>query len=130
MIKIKIITPIGLYLSEEVEAIHLKTVDGERTILPNHMPIVAMLATSKLSLKKNGIYDDYAISGGMLQFMDNEARILTDTIEGKTEIDLKRAQEALKRAERRLAKTDSKTNIRRAEIALDKALNRINVSNH
>ncbi|MEF9961363.1 MAG: ATP synthase F1 subunit epsilon [Erysipelotrichaceae bacterium] len=130
MIKIKIITPIGLYLSEEVEAIHLKTVEGERTILPNHMPIVAMLATSKLSLKKNGNYEDYAISSGMLQFMDNEARILTDTIEGKAEIDLARALEARKRAEQRLAKIDSKTNIRRAEIALDKAINRIRVSNH
>ncbi|MEG0290526.1 MAG: ATP synthase delta/epsilon chain alpha-helix domain-containing protein [Erysipelotrichaceae bacterium] len=45
-------------------------------------------------------------------------------------MDLARALEARKRAEQRLAKIDSKTNIRRAEIALDKAINRIRVSNH
>lgn len=127
MIDVKVITPSGLYLEESVEALHVKTVEGERTILPNHMPIVAMLATSKLSLKQNGEYKDYAIAGGMLQFLDNTARILTDAIEGKEEIDVKRAEEAKQRAEERLQKTDSETNIKRAQVALEKAINRINV---
>lgn len=128
MIAIKVITPTGLYLSDEVEAIHVKTVEGERTILPNHMPIVSMLVTSRLSLKKNGQYENYAIAGGMLQFTDNSARILTDAIEGKEEIDIERATLAKQRAEDRMKKTDSDTNVRRAEIALDKAVNRLNVS--
>ena len=47
MIKLKIITPLGLYKEGEVEAVHVTTVDGETTILSNHMPIVAMLKTCK-----------------------------------------------------------------------------------
>ena len=127
MIQVKIISPVGLYLETEAEAVHVRTVDGERTLLPNHMPIVAMLATSRLQLKIKGEYQDYAVSGGILQFQDNACRILCDAIEGKSEIDLKRAEEARKRAEARLAKIDSETNMERAQIALEKAINRIRV---
>ena len=45
MIALKIITPLGLYKECEVEAVNVKTVEGERTILSHHVPLVAMLAT-------------------------------------------------------------------------------------
>lgn len=128
MIHIRIITPTGLYLEEHVEAVHVKTVEGERTLLPNHIAIVAMLVPCKCSLKVKGEYKDYAVGGGMLHLHNNEMRILADSIEGKKEIDVARAERAKKRAEERLAKLDSNTNIRRAEIALKKAINRISVA--
>lgn len=127
MIKIKIITPLGLYKEGEVEAVHLCTVEGETTILPNHIPMVAMLKTCKCSLMENKQYKDYAIAGGLMQFADNEMRILTDAIEGREEIDIERAREAKKRAEARLAKKDSRANLQRAEVALARAINRIKV---
>lgn len=127
MITIKIITPLGLYKEGEVEAVHLCTVEGETTILPNHIPMVAMLKTCKCSLKEKGNYQDYAMAGGLMQFANNEMRILTDAIEGREEIDVERATRAKERAERRLQKVDSKTNVKRAEIALAKAINCIHV---
>ena len=127
MITIKIITPLGLYKDGEVEAVHLTTVEGETTILPNHIPMVAMLKTSKCSLKEIGVYKDYEIAGGLMQFADNEIRVLADAIEGREEIDIERARRAKERAEARLAKQDSRTNLKRAEVALAKAINRIHV---
>lgn len=129
MIHIKIITPLGLYMESDVEAIHVKTVEGETTLLPNHIPLVAMLETCKLQLKEKGVYQDYALAGGMIHLLDDHANILTDAIEGREEIDLERAQRAKDRAERRLQKQDNKTNIKRAEVALAKAINRIHVYN-
>lgn len=128
MIQIRIITPTGLYLEEEVEAVHVKTVEGERTLLPNHIAIVAVLVPSRCSLKVNGEYVDYAIAGGMLHMQNNEIRILADSIEGKDEIDVERAMRAKKRAEERLAKKDHSTNVKRAQVALSKAVNRISVA--
>ncbi len=125
--KIKLITPVGLYKEGEIEALHVKTVDGELTLLPHHMPIVAMLATCRLQLQENHEYHDYAIAGGLLHMTDDHINILADSIEGKKEIDIERAHRAKKRAEERLAKKDTNTNIRRAEIALAKAINRIHV---
>lgn len=127
MLKIKIITPQGLYKEGEVEAVRVRTVEGETTILPNHMPIVAMLAMGSCSLKESGQFEEYAIAGGMLQMANNEVRILCDAVESKKEIDIERAKKAKERAESRLSKKDDNMNIERAEAALAKAMNRIKV---
>ena len=51
MIAFKVVTPKGEYLKQDVKSIHAKTVIGETTILPNHMPIFASLVPCKLVLK-------------------------------------------------------------------------------
>ena len=111
MLAVKIITPTGLYLEGECEAIHATTVEGEMTLLPSHMPVVAMLATSKLSLKRDGDYKHYAVAGGMLHLHRDQVNILTDAIEGEKEIDLKRAEAAKERALKRLEKKRSTVSV-------------------
>lgn len=127
MIQIKIITPLGLYKEGEVEAVRIRTIEGERTILPHHIPLVAMLDTCKCQLKEQGTYQDYALAGGLLQLSNNEMRILTDAIEGREEINIERAKKAKERAEDRLVKEQEGIQQKRAEIALAKAINRIHV---
>ena len=70
---------------------------------------------------------EYAMSTGFMQFADDKMLILADAIEGKGEIDLERAQAAYKRARERLEKKDSHTNMKRAELSLQRAINRIHV---
>ena len=127
MIKTKIVTPEGVYKEIESAQLNVRSTDGERGILPNHMPLVLMLEISRLETKENGQKKQYAIAGGMLYFENNIATILVDSIESQDEIDEQRAIAAKERAEKRLAKKDSNIDIRRAEIALHKAINRINV---
>lgn len=127
MISVKIATPSGLYMSGECTQINARSMNGAFGLLENHMPAFVMLEISRLELEKNGVKKEYAIAGGMLHFKDNRVMILTDSIEGEEEIDLKRAEEARKRAEKRLQNQDSNVNMRRAEIALQKAINRINL---
>lgn len=129
MIDIKVVTPRGEYLQIQVKSIHLKTVMGEMTLLPNHMPIFASLVPCKMVLRnKDDQIQEYAISGGFLQFDQNKSMILTDAIEGKGEIDLARAQAAYQRARERIDKKDANTNMKRAQLALERAINRISVS--
>ncbi|MDE6195277.1 MAG: ATP synthase F1 subunit epsilon [Erysipelotrichaceae bacterium] len=127
MLSLKIITPTGLYKTCDIEALHVKTVEGELTLLPHHMPIVAMLTTCKLSLRLQGVDSDYAINGGMLHLHDNHICLLTDTIESKEEIDIERANRAKERAEARLSQKAESIDIKRAELALQRALNRVHV---
>lgn len=93
------------------------------------MPLVAMITTSSMILDNNSEERVYAITGGLLQLNDNEVRILADAFEGKDEIDVERAKRAKERAEKRLARKDANTSIRRAQVALDRAMNRIRVAN-
>lgn len=124
---VKIITPSGLYKTCEAQQVNARSVEGEFGLLTDHMPIVAMLAISKLEIINGSEHKRYAVSGGMLYFRNNELRVLTDSIESEDEIDLERAKKAKERAERRLAMQESNINMVRAEVALQKAINRIHV---
>lgn len=130
MIKIKIVTPNGVYDELEASQINFRCTDGDRGLLPNHMPIVFMLEISRLELIINGKRKQYSIAGGMLYFENNFATILVDAIESQEDIDVERAKAAKERAEGRINGKDPNIDLKRAEIALHRALNRLNVSSY
>lgn len=128
MFKVRIVTPSGLY--DEIDGVTLLnvvTTEGQRGILSNHMPIVLMLVVSKMTIVKDKERNEYAISNGLLYFEDNLATLLIDSIEHKSDIDVERALEAKDRAEQRLLK-EANTDQQRAQIALEKAINRLKVA--
>lgn len=127
MINVRIVTPNGLYKETIASIVNVVSPDGERGILPNHMPIVVSLKISKMELAEEK-REVYAIAGGMLYFKDNECTILTPAIENKEDIDLRRAEEAKERAEKRIH--DPNMDQKRAEVALRKAMNRISVKGY
>ena len=130
MISLRIITPQGQYASKEVNSIHLTSVEGELTLLTNHVPIFMALVHCRLILKDTEDKKwEYAIAGGFCHLEKNKAMLLTDAIEGKGDIDLERAKRAYRRARERLEKKDSKTNMKRANLALVRAMNRIKIHN-
>ena len=128
MIHCRIVTPKGVYKEMDASIINIVTTDGERGILPNHMPLVTMLKIGKMTAEETTGRQEYAVAGGLFYFRDNLAEILTDAVESKEEIDIERAESARQRAERRLASNNPNYDIQRARIALEKALNRLSVS--
>ncbi len=128
MIHCRIVTPKGVYKEMDASIINIVTTDGERGILPNHMPLVTMLKIGKMTTEEPDGREEYAVAGGLFYFRDNLAEILTDAVESKDEIDVERAESARQRAERRLASNNPNYDIQRARIALEKALNRLSVS--
>lgn len=127
-IHVRIVTPKGLYKEMDTPYLNIQTTDGDRGILPNHMPLVTMLRIGKMSCEEFGERKIYAIAGGVMYFRDNLAEILTDAIESKEEIDINRAMASKERAEQRLDKQDENTDIKRAETALKKAVNRLSIT--
>jgi F-type H+-transporting ATPase subunit epsilon len=105
-IKFKIVTPERTVFEDTVAQATLPTADGQITILPNHISYIANLKPGELTVKpaspasgKNGEEILLSISGGFVEFHNNELIILADTAERAEEIDLKRAEEARKKAE-------------------------------
>ncbi|MEG0165602.1 ATP synthase F1 subunit epsilon [Anaerorhabdus sp.] len=127
MIRCKIVTPFGKYKEMDTSILNVRNSIGEMGILPNRMPIVTMLEISKMSTIENGEREEYAIGGGLLYFKENEAMILVDSIENKKEIEKERASKAKQRAEKLLLKKDEGVDIKRAELALKRAMNRLDV---
>ena len=127
MIHCRIVTPHGVYKELDTSILNIETQDGQRGILPEHMPIVTMLRIGKMTTVESDKRMEYAVTGGLFYFRDNSAEIMVDAIENKDEIDVERAIAAKIRAEQRLQSNDKNVDQVRAEIALKKALNRLNV---
>ncbi len=127
MIHVRIVTPKGIYKEFDTPILNIPTVDGERGLLPNHMPLVTMLTIGVMSSDENGQRNYYAVTNGLFYFRDNVVEIMTDTIENREEIDLDRATSAKERAEKRLQSNDPNIDQKRAELALKRAMNRIRV---
>lgn len=122
---LKIITHEKVVFDDDVDEIYTKTTDGEIGILKNHVPIVSALDIGVTKAVKNGDYRYFTTMGGVIQFKDEEALILTPTAENGNEIDVIRAKEALKRARTRLSEADAKLDSKRAEAAIARAMARL-----
>lgn len=129
MIHCRIVTPEGVYKEMDTSIINIESTDGARGVLPNHVPIVTMLKIGIMSTIEEGVRQEYAVAGGLFYFRDNLAEILTDAIENKNEIDVGRAESAKHRAEERLSNPDNpEIDYERAELALEKAMNRLRIT--
>ena len=124
MIEVRMVTHNGLYKKTTAKIISAISEDGQRGILPSHMPLVMTLKISRLEMEEEK-REVYAVAGGMLYFKDDKCTILSHAIENKTEIDLDRANDSKKRAMERLENKNG--DLKRAELSLKRALNRIDV---
>ncbi|MFZ3101432.1 MAG: F0F1 ATP synthase subunit epsilon [Desulfitobacteriaceae bacterium] len=126
--ELRIVSPEGQVLKEDVEFVLLPGGAGELGILPYHAPLIAELQVGILRYTLNGANKRVALSGGFVEVADNLATVLADTAELGEVIDLDRANAAKERAERRLAQRNNEIDLRRAEFAMRKALARINAA--
>lgn len=99
-IKFKLVTPERTLFDGEADQATLPVVDGEVTILPNHIPYIASLKAGEVVLKTEGEEKSLAVSGGFIEFDKNNLTVLADTAEYAEEIDLQKAEEAKANAEK------------------------------
>jgi len=125
---LEVVTPDKYFYSGEVEMVVVRTLDGDKAFMANHMWTVAPIATGKLKIRTEDGMRTAACSGGFIHIKEDKTTIVTDSAEWPEDIDIKRAEEAKKRAEAKLAAIDANTDIERAKVAVYKALNRIHIS--
>lgn len=123
--KLKIITHEKIVFEGEADEIIIQSKGGQMGILKDHVPVTTSLDIGVTKINQGDVCRYFATMGGIFQFKDNIAIILTDVCEDGCDIDVARAKDAKARAEARLA--DSSTNIdtQRAQAALARALTRL-----
>jgi F-type H+-transporting ATPase subunit epsilon len=127
--QVSVVTPDGPVYESDVEMVSTKAQSGELGILPGHIPMVAPLQIGAVRLKNGGKTDFVAVSGGFLEVRQEQVTILAQSAEQADEIDVDRAVRAKQRAEQRLNEQKRENiDFRRAELALQRAINRIEVS--
>ena len=126
-----IFTPNGKKYDQDVEFVQVHTEEAYLGILPNHADLISDVMVSKLTIRVNGVDEDFAVGEGVLNVKDGNLKLVVDSLEHSSEIDLERAMAAKQRALDRLngSLVDfEELDIVRAKAALVRALNRINDS--
>jgi len=99
-LKFELITPERVVCQDEVDQVTLPTMDGEITILPMHIPLVAQLVPGVAVLRKKGRDEDVAVSGGFIEVdKEGHVRVLADTAERGMNLNLEDIEKAKQRAE-------------------------------
>lgn len=126
---LEIVTPDRLFFSEEVETVIVRGIEGDLAILKGRAPITTPLKIGMVRIFQDGEEKVAAVVDGYISVVDNKATVVTEAAEWPGEIDVERAQAAKGRAETLLKDRKDNIDVARAELALQRALNRLSVSN-
>ena len=99
---LEIVTPERLAYSDTVDAVQLPGAEGEMGVLPNHAPLLATLGVGELRIRRGGFEESFAIVGGFVQVRPDKVVVMAETADMASEIDVEKAQEARREAERAL----------------------------
>lgn len=107
MLKIELISPERVLLSEEVYEAILPAEGGQIAVLPNHISLVTLLEPGIISLRRRkGDADEaleyIATSGGFVEISHNRIKVMADTAERADDLDELRIQEAREAAKRKI----------------------------
>lgn len=127
-IKLDIVTAERIVYSEEVDEVIAPGVEGQLGILPHHAPLMTILQSGELVVKRGYDEDIMAIAGGFLEVRPDRVIILADSAERAEEIDAERAEAARKRAEQRIAERAPDLDTARVEASLRRAVARLAVA--
>ena len=88
----EIVTPERMLFSDEVAFAVFPATEGEIGVLPHHASLISSLAAGNLKMEVKGKTEHLAISGGMLEVLQNKVSVLAETVEFAAEIDVDRAK--------------------------------------
>lgn len=127
LFQLEIITPKRVFYRGEASMIEFTAEDGDIGILPGHIPLTTVIAPGILTIREPEGEKQAALMAGFAEILPEKVTILAETVEWPEEIDPERAEAAKKRAEERIHNHAADIDVARAEIALKRALVRLNV---
>ena len=123
--EVEVVSPERILFSGEADMVVCRTTDGDIAFMANHAPFIGALGIGAVRIYANGsVIEQAAVHGGFVEVSNNRVTILSDVAELASQIDLRRAEEALARAEARLAReqdAEVEAAVRRATVRVDLA---------
>lgn len=133
-LQLKIVTPEKLILEELVDGVTIPTTEGEITILPDHIPLVATIASGDIVAIKDGEHIPMEVVGGFIETKKEgnitEVTILADFAEHIGNItDEEIAKAKAKALElKKQAENNEVVDFEHFESELERSLNRIKIA--
>ncbi len=135
LLKLKIVTPEKLLVEEEAEAVTLPTKEGEITVLPNHIPLIAPISSGDIVAMVGGEHLPLAVVGGFVEVKNNEhgqteVVVLADFAEHVEHISDEVIEKAKQKAEelRKMADNKEVVDFEHFESELERSLTRVKIA--
>jgi F-type H+-transporting ATPase subunit epsilon len=128
LIKLTVVSQERQLLSEMVESVTAPALEGEVTILPDHIPLFSPLQAGILTYR-NGGESQIVVSKGFIDVgVDNNVTVIVDTAVHARDVSLEKAEAAIKAAQTTMSTTQDRRELLLAEASLKQALLEIKVA--
>jgi len=128
LIHVDVVTAERTVFSGDVDAVTLTTLEGQISVLSGHVPLVTLLQSGEMMARLGENETYLAVSGGFAQVTRDGIVVLADTCERAEEIDVRRAEEAERRAQELLRADAPEAVAAAAEAALRRSVARLRVA--
>lgn len=128
LFRLEIIAPDRVFYSNDVYMVEYNTVEGQVGIYAGHIPMTQIIAPGRLMITEEVEEWQAALLSGFVEITPEKVTILAEAVEWPQDIDIERAKEAKIRAQRRLDTQQGGVDIARAELALKRALTRLDIA--
>ena len=124
--ELEIATPERLLARTTVREAEIPAANGYIGVLPQHAPLLSELGTGDMwYVDEDGKRKHLALAGGWVEVLSGHVRVLADRAEYADEVDVARAEAALRRANERMAHPGAGMDVGRALNAMKRARSRL-----
>jgi len=120
-LKLEIVTPESVALSEDVDMVTLPGMEGELGIYPQHVPLMTQIVPGEVIAKKGTQEFALAVGEGFVEITGDRVSLLTD-LAVSAEADEAEVAAARKRAEARLRERVSSEEVASVEATITRSL--------
>ena len=123
--QVEVVSPERILYSGEADMVVCRTTDGDIAFMANHAPFIGALGIGVVKIYSGGnVVEQAAVHGGFVEVSNNAVTILSDVAELASQIDLRRAEAALERAQSQLTReqdAEVEAAVRRATVRVELA---------
>ena len=127
LFKLKLISPEGVKYQAEASEASIPTPDGQITILPNHTPLISIIAAGEIKLKIADKERLLVTEGGVLEVANNNIVILADTAEDLSSLDELKIESAKKQAQQLISEAKDEIDRADAMAQLERQIAKLNI---
>ena len=125
---LEIVTPERSIAHGEVDEVVVPGAEGSFGVLPGHTPLLSTLTVGEIEYRRGDETSYVAVSFGFAEVLPDRVTVLAQIAEASDEIDVTRAEAAVKRARERLDRPVAEMDYERARLSLLKSLVRLQVA--
>ena len=118
---LEVVTPEHLLLSKQVDEVIAPGSDGEFGVLPGHAAFLTTLKIGELQYKVDNAWHYMSVLWGYAEVNPTKVTILAEVAEKAEDINVERAAQKVAEAEQRLQTGGLPSDVKEAQISLEKA---------